>query len=247
MITKLFYILICLFSFAAFAQNTNDSTTVARQVRYDDSVVAPKYFEEQALEEYRQDDAFDYVAFVPPDNIWTRFKTWLNDLWASFIQWLLQGEEVGGILGFLIEALPYLIIILVVALLVWFIMRIDFGGSPLKTNALNKVILSDEQKIIETQNIQELIDTALKENNYRLAVRFYYLLLLQKLAQKDIIDWQAQKTNADYVYEIKNDTLRADFTKLTRIYDFIWYGNFNVSSHQFLKAEKEFKKTTADL
>ncbi|HAX14406.1 MAG TPA: DUF4129 domain-containing protein, partial [Leeuwenhoekiella sp.] len=193
------------------------------------------------------DDAFDYVAFVPPDNIWTRFKTWLNDLWASFIQWLLQGEEVGGILGFLIEALPYLIIILVVALLVWLFMRIDLGGSPLKTNALNKVILSDEQKIIETQNIQELIDTALKENNYRLAVRFYYLLLLQKLAQKDIIDWQVQKTNADYIYEIKNDTLRADFTKLTRIYDFIWYGNFNVSSHQFLKAEKEFKKTTADL
>jgi len=59
MITKQFYILLCLFSFAAFAQNTNDSTTVAQQVRYDDSVVAPKYFEEQALEEYRQDDAFD--------------------------------------------------------------------------------------------------------------------------------------------------------------------------------------------
>ena len=108
-------------------------------------------------------------------------------------------------------------------------------------------VVGQGQRLIETQNIQELIDAALKAQNYRLAVRFYYLLLLQKLAQKDIIDWQVQKTNADYVYEIKNEVLRTDFTRLTRIYDFIWYGNFEVSQNAFSKAEQEFKKTTSSL
>ena len=218
MIKKLIYILVCFFSFAGFAQTPSDSTVTEKQIIYDDSQVAPVYFDEQAIDEYRQDDSFDYVAFVPPDTIWTRFKTWLNDLWSSFIEWILQGSEATGILGFLVSALPYLIILAVVGLLV-----------------------------IETQNIQELIDAALKAQNYRLAVRFYYLFLLQKLAQKDIIDWQVQKTNADYVYEIKNEVLRTDFTRLTRIYDFIWYGNFEVSQNAFSKAEQEFKKTTSSL
>ena len=247
MIKKLIYILVCFFSFAGFAQTSGDSTATEKQIIYDDSQVAPVYFDEQAIDEYRQDDSFDYVAFVPPDTIWTRFKTWLNDLWSSFIEWILQGSEATGILGFLVSALPYLIILAVVGLLVWLFMRIDLAGSPLKKDSLNKVILSDEQEIIETQNIQELIDAALKAQNYRLAVRFYYLLLLQKLAQKDIIDWQVQKTNADYVYEIKNEVLRTDFTRLTRIYDFIWYGNFEVSQNAFSKAEQEFKKTTSGL
>ena len=92
-----------------------------------------------------------------------------------------------------------------------------------------------------------MIQAALNEQNYRLAVRFYYLLVLQKLAQKDLIDWQVQKTNADYVYEIKDNTLRGNFSRLTRIYDFIWYGNFEVNANDFAKAEKEFKTITASL
>ena len=248
MIKNLLYIFVFLSALDCIGQTASiDSTEYIQEVQYDKSTITPLQFDDTAITKLKQDEAFDYVEFVPPDNIWTRFKTWINEVWSSFINWILQGGEATGILGFLVKALPYLLIAGVIAFLIWLFLRIDLGGSPLKTADLNKVILSDEQDIIETQDIESLITQALRENNYRLAVRFYYLLVLQKLSQKDIIDWQVQKTNADYVYEIKSDGLRNDFTKLTRIYDFIWYGNFEVNETDFLKAEKEFKQITAAL
>ena len=248
MIKNLLYILVFLYSFDCISQTaTIDTTEFIQEVQYDKSAITPLQFDDEAIQELKQDEAFDYVEFVPPDNIWTRFKSWINGLWNSFIDWILQGNEATGILGFLVKALPYLLIAGVLAFLVWLFLRIDLGGSPLKNTELNKVILSDEQDIIETQDIHSLITQAVRENKYRLAVRFYYLLVLQKLSQKDIIDWQVQKTNADYVYEIKSEKLRKEFTKLTRIYDFIWYGTFDVNETDFLKAEKEFKQITATL
>ncbi|RXG16335.1 hypothetical protein DSM03_103522 [Leeuwenhoekiella aestuarii] len=248
MIRNLIYIFVFLYSFGCICQTVSiDSTEFIQEVQYDKSAITPLQFDDQAIQELKQDEAFDYVEFVPPDNIWTRFKNWINEVWNSFINWILQGNEATGILGFLVKALPYLLIAGVLVFLIWLFLRIDLGGSPLKNAELNKVILSDEQDIIETHDIESLITQALHENNYRLAVRFYYLLVLQKLSKKDIIDWQVQKTNADYVYEIKSEGLRNDFTKLTRIYDFIWYGNFDVNETDFLKAEKEFKQITATL
>ncbi len=216
---------------------------VAQEIEYDKTPVTPLKFDTDQIKDYAIQDEFNYVEEEAPDNIWTRFKAWINDLWRSFIEWILQGNEATGFLGFLVRALPYLLVAGVIALLVWLFLKVDLGGSPLKGPDLNKVILSDEQEIIETQNIGELIEAALREKNYRLAVRFYYLLLLQKLAQKELIDWEVQKTNADYVYELKDAGLRNTFTRLTRIYDFIWYGNFEVNETDFIKAETEFKKS----
>ena len=246
-----FYIIasVLLLPFSVCGQHSAEADTTAaiREVRYDSASVSVKTFDLEKLKVYKDQEAFNYLEETPPDTFWTRFKTWLNDLWKRFIDWLLQGEEATGLLGFLVKALPYLLVAGVIALLVWLFLKVDLGGSPLKRADLNKVILADEQEIIENQNIPDLIQAALNEKNYRLAVRFYYLLLLQKLAQKDLIDWQAQKTNADYVYELKDNKLRNNFTRLTRIYDFIWYGNFEVNETDFAKAEHEFKTVTASL
>ncbi len=247
---------ILLYIIVFFAGNylsfSQDSTAVeqpkpVQEIQYDVNETSPLNFDQQKLKDYAADSEFDYIEKEAPDTLWTRFTNWINDLWRSFIEWILQGEEATGFLGFLVRALPYLLIAGVLAFLVWLFLRTDLGGSPLKGPDLSKVILSNEQEIIENQNIDELIEAALQENNYRLAVRFYYLLLLQKLAQKELIDWEVQKTNADYVYELKDAGLRATFTKLTRIYDFIWYGNFEVNETDFAKAQTEFKKSITTL
>jgi len=78
-------------------------------------------------------------------------------------------------------------------------------------------------------------------------VRYYYLLALQKLSGKEYIQWEAQKTNHDYIFEIEDQTLRYRFTHITSIYDYIWYGNFNVDNHAFAKAETAFKELNRSL
>ena len=139
MIKNLLYIFVFLYSFGCVCQTTTiDSTEFTQEVQYDQSAVTPLQFDDQAIQDLKQDEAFDYVEFVPPDNIWTRFKNWVNEIWSSFIHWILQGNEATGILGFLVEALPYLLIAGVVAFLIWLFLRIDLGGSPLKTQNSTK-------------------------------------------------------------------------------------------------------------
>ncbi len=217
-----------------------DSVKVVQEVKYDKSNVEPFGFEKTELESYKNDKAFNYVEEKAPDNWWTRFKQWLNDLWASFIDWLLNGKEAKGFLALFIRALLYIILIGVMIFLVWLFMKIDSSGTPLLSKTPAQILMNEEDLITENQDIQALINQALKDNNYRLAVRFYYLLILQQLSKKDIIDWQLEKTNHDYIFEIKNESIRQQFTKVTRIYDFIWYGNFKVDKNTFAKAEKEF-------
>ncbi|HEA31062.1 MAG TPA: DUF4129 domain-containing protein [Leeuwenhoekiella sp.] len=219
-----------------------DSTVAKQEVRYDKSAINPVEINKNDLKSYKNDKAFDYTEYLPQDNWWTRFNNWLNEIWNAFIQWILGGREAQGILKFLIQALPYIIIGGVLIFLVWLFIKADMGGSPLLGSTPNQVILNTEEQLIQHEDIQTLIDEAVKNNSYRLAIRYYYLFILQNLSKKQLIEWQAEKTNHDYVYEIKDATLRAQFSKITRIYDFIWYGSFEVDGAAFAKAQQEFIK-----
>ncbi|MGB5944142.1 MAG: DUF4129 domain-containing protein [Leeuwenhoekiella sp.] len=228
-------------------QSVAQDSSAVREIQYDLAPVNPLPVDDDAMSEYLEDSELDYTEIEPEDNWYTRTLRWFSDLYDSIIQWLLGGEEATGFLKFVIEAIPYLIVFGVVLFLVWLFMKIDTSGSPLIGNKPGEVILSSEQEIIENKDIQQLIDEALAQKNYRLAVRYSYLLILQKLSQKEIINWQVQKTNHDYVYEIKDDSLKTQFAKVTRIYDFIWYGNFEVDDSAFAKAKQEFTKLTTAL
>ncbi|MGB3774320.1 MAG: DUF4129 domain-containing protein [Leeuwenhoekiella sp.] len=237
------YSLLFLWCHSALPQNAaplSDSIATAQDLQYDKTVINRPNLNENDLNAYKNDDAFDYTAYLPQDNWWTRFNNWLNELWSSFIQWILNGREVTGLLEFIIRALPYLLIFGVFVFLVWLFIKADMGGSSISWQTPNKVILNSEEELIRHEDLQHLIDDAIKEGNYRMAIRYYYLLVLQNLSKKDIIDWQVQKTNHDYVYEIKDDRLREKFRKVTRIYDFIWYGDFEINDDSFVRAQQEF-------
>ena len=102
------------------------------------------------------------------------------------------------------------------------------------------VSLSEEEHIIKNEDIQELIRKALAERNFRLAVRYYYLFTLQLMTDKNLIDWQLQKTNDDYLKELKGTRLQEPFRTITRLYDYIWYGNFDLDEVKYMKAESAF-------
>lgn len=237
----IFFTLLLCYSQNSLAHN-QDSLILKQEILIDSSQVNPVIFSDNAIEDYRRANDFKYIEYKAPDNWYTRFKQWLSDIWASIIDWILGGDRANGFLSFIVQSLPYLILIAVLIFIVWLFIKIDTGGTPLISKSANKVILSSEEEILERQDIQDLITRAIADSNYRLAIRYYYLLLLQKLKDQDVIDWQVQKTNHDYVYEIKNNEVRQQFVKVTRIYDFIWYGSFVVDTLAFAKAEKEFKR-----
>lgn len=208
---------------------------------YDDSPVNKALIKEKNIRDFQKNKEFNYKEAVPEDTWWSRLKQKINDMYRAFMRWLTGGEEAVGIWRFIVEILPYLLLIGFIALIVWIFMRMDSGALLMERIKAPETLLSDDEELIQRQDLQQLIDQALASGNYRLAVRFYYLLVLQKMSGKDLIDWQVQKTNHEYISEIEDLSLRNQFTKVTDIYDYIWYGNFEVDEAAFAKAESSFK------
>jgi hypothetical protein len=104
-----------------------------------------------------------------------------------------------------------------------------------------KITFTEEEHILKNEDINVLIKNAIKQQNYRLAIRYYYLLTLKKLSQNHIISWEQQKTNEDYISEIDAIKLKTDFTNITRIYDYVWYGEFDIDVLKFEALKLQFE------
>lgn len=213
----------------------------AQTIIYDhESIVVPPDFDTSIIEKYHDDPHFDYTEHIAEENFWQRFKNWLYRGWVNFWTWLFGDYKSNSFLLFLFKVLPYLIIGGIIAFLIWLFYRLNPGAKLFRSVKPAEVFFTAEEEIIKSKNIQDLIDRALQDKNYRLAVRYYFLQALKTLTDAELISYEYDKTNSDYAREIKTEPLANAFMKITNIYEYIWYGSFDVSESDFLKAQKMF-------
>jgi hypothetical protein len=98
----------------------------------------------------------------------------------------------------------------------------------------------------ETLNFSEidyftLIRQAEQAGEYKLAIRYYFLAYLQRLNREKTIEFHPDKTNREYRYEIESSDIRNEFEILSRIFDYCWYGDHDLTDEQFKQAALNFK------
>lgn len=93
---------------------------------------------------------------------------------------------------------------------------------------------------IESTDIQSLINKAEGGNDYRLAIRYYYLLVLKTLSIKNLIKFEDDKTNADYLDEINAQPFAKKFSYTSYLYNYTWYGEFDLTPEQYSLAKTDF-------
>ncbi|MGM1056220.1 MAG: DUF4129 domain-containing protein [Bacteroidota bacterium] len=230
-----------LFFCSSFGWTQDTHSENPKKISYDtNSSIEPLEFEEQQINEYKTDKAFDYLNAIEKDNWWTRFKEWVTMRYHQILDWLFGDYEANTILAFFLKLLPYLLLMAIAAFAVWLFIRLNPGNYLLAPKEEPNVFLSEEEKIIKSENISDLIEKAIRDGDYRLAVRYYYLQLLRQLNAKKLIQYEFQKTDTEYLNELKKDDFRPELKKLMRIYDFIWYGSFPISENDFKKTQQFF-------
>lgn len=137
----------------------------------------------------------------------------------------------------------YLILSLMAAVLLYAIIKIAisnklvlFRAPPTKTG------VEEEQELLKREDLGQLISQAEQAGNYRLAVRYRYMKTLQDMEQRKLIQLSARATNWEYVDRLGSHPLRKQFQLLTRAYEYVWYGEFNVNSEQYNYLRTEFQK-----
>lgn len=209
-------------------------------VRYDTSDIDPIEFSEEDFDSYKQDSAFNYEEVETDNTWWTNITNWFYNVLRRFFEWIFGVGNAEGYLAVFLEILPYLLLALFLYLVIRFFVKSNMQGMGKNRKNPNVVSLSEDEHIIKNEDIQQLIKNALAEQNYRLAIRYYYLYILQLLSEREMIDWQQQKTNDDYLSELSESALKNEFGKATLLYDYVWYGEFDLDQSRYEKAERVF-------
>lgn len=89
-------------------------------------------------------------------------------------------------------------------------------------------------------NYQQEIDKATAQGNYRVAVRLMYLRLLKELSDRHIIKYKQDKTNLDYLVQLHSTPYYRPFFRLTRHFEYSWYGHFEVEEGAYRVIAGEF-------
>jgi hypothetical protein len=95
-----------------------------------------------------------------------------------------------------------------------------------------------EEDVLE-QNFDKLLQQAQKQGDYRLAVRYHFLKTLQRLRDRQLIEFAADKTNSRYVYEVPQKW-QSDFASLVLNYEYVWYGKFTLNADQYNLLQKKY-------
>ena len=107
--------------------------------------------------------------------------------------------------------------------------------------------ITQENEIAETENIFEInyrerIERAVRSRNYSLAVRLHFLEMLKTLAGKNMIQYKQDHTNFDYLLQLRSTSYYNDFFRLTRNYEYAWFGNFPVDEEKYSIIKNDFEK-----
>jgi hypothetical protein len=213
-------------------------------------------FDEKKLEKIRQNPNFNYEedieTYSQHDTDW-EYKRWRweeeqRKKMEKDANWEIKKvrpqEGLNLDLNFSLgKSAIYIASAIVIIFLLLALLGIDIRSLlQANKNIVEKTEDQDWQDLHEN-NLDTLIEQAIGKEQYNLAIRYAFLKSLQLLAQKNYIQLQKEKTNAEYQKELnqsKKDLLK-DFTWQSRIFAYIKYGEFEINKNQFDSIYPKFK------
>jgi hypothetical protein len=122
----------------------------------------------------------------------------------------------------------------------WVLFRVfvhdDFGIFGRKRKLAFSVEGNDQPDIAPMEHDwKQLTATAAEKGDYTMAIRYGYMWTLQLLNARDLIDYEDDKTNMEYYHELKKEELKQEFRKVYRLYEYAWYGRYQMDKEQYQK------------
>ena len=181
---------------------------------------------DSALSKIKQDEAFWYANIKPvrqqPDGKLPFWMHLISQDWFRLLIWLV----IAG--GF-------------AAVLIWYLASLNVCLFKKTPPHLAAPSAPEEAADIYHIDYDREIANAVQQQNYRLAIRLHYLQLLKNLSQQNIIQYHSRATNADYIQQLAATHYYKDFFRLTRHFEYNWYGQINISSKVYAAVQHDFE------
>jgi len=135
------------------------------------------------------------------------------------------------------------------------VLAIGYGIYRMMQEPRNRRIARDGAEITEENleaylhetDLERFLREALARGDFPQALRIYYLQIIKSLSESGAILWSREKTNRDYLREMRANPLSHDFQNVTRTFEQVWYGNLPLNHAEFLHLEPAFKTLLAQI
>lgn len=192
----------------------------------DKSEVKKRSIKKEEVEKIRKEDAFWYInKTFQKKEIPQPTESFLSKLnrqkWFQILLWLLV---VGGF----------------IVILFWFL-----SSSQIYLFSKRQRAAEAEKEEFITVSIFDIdyeteIHKAISQKNYRLGIRLLYLQVLKNLSEKGLIQYKQEKTNREYLNQVYQTRYYNEFFKLTRYFEYVWYGKQEVTEGRWQSIQNDF-------
>ena len=212
--------------------------SLLNQNKNEDQLVHPKKFEDQFYNKYKTNE-FNYETVKPREALMDKITRKIREILESIFG-NLDPNKATSYTEIILRLIAILVIGFVIYFLAKFLLSKDgsffFGKKNRKVNIRSEELSENIHEI----NFPESIAMYEQKGNYRYAIRYQFLYILKKLSDKKQISWNPEKTNKDYVGELSDLGFNKDFSRLSYIFDYVWYGEFDIDENRYKKFKEEF-------
>jgi len=201
--------------------------------------------------EVRQKGSSDEMVYRSvPDTTVARMKGEKAFAYANDPAYWIKQHKVSGkgfldyVIDFFESTLVRIIFYMLVAGLVIFVLYrvvvvnelfIFYSAKKSKKN-----FKESETTVLDPGTLNRKIQESIDQKKLNTAIRYLYLKTLYTLNEKSLIKFHPQASNNDYMDQMSDHKQVKDFRFLTEVYEYVWYGQFQISEQQFLIVHNSF-------
>ncbi len=203
------------------------------QSKSDTSALEVRMMVKDRLAAYQKQREFDYRVQKPEGmSLWQR----LVQLFWRKVDELFSNKAVST--GF-----KWLVWVASIFLLIFLVVRVVGADKVMLfvTGQKPRPLAFTAEEDIHGMDMDAEIASAESDGAFRRAVRLQYLRSLKILSERGRIQWAPSKTNIDYLYELGGGDAEKDFRRITRIFEYAWYGEMELDRGQYDRASSWFK------
>lgn len=115
-------------------------------------------------------------------------------------------------------------------LLLYFLLK---NKKPQETKVVVDVEDAWNPEVVTKTELELKLEAAMEREDFRECVRIYFTFILKELIKKGWIRWKKEKTNHHYVMEMGGRDGSLRFMECVRIYDLVWYGEYQIDRDIF--------------
>lgn len=196
-------------------------------------------FKSKLNEKYTGED-FDYTKTNPKKSLWSKFKQKVEDLLSRIFS-EADAQQVNKYTKIVLRIFAGILVTLGLYYLFKLINKkngnLFFSKKDKQVNIYDTDIIEDINEI----DFNNVIAQYELEKNYNSAFRYQFLAILKSLTDSNKIKWTQEKTNIDYLYELKDTEIKKQFERAVYIFNHVWYGDFKINQQDYKRYVEEIK------